>query len=39
LLCLIRSRAVSSCSPPSGLEAVVEWAVDAGRDNPLVIEG
>jgi hypothetical protein len=25
--------------PLSGLEAVAEWAVDAGRDGPLVMGG
>jgi hypothetical protein len=38
-LCLVRSRAADSCAPLSGLEAVAEWAVDAGRDGPLVMGG
>jgi hypothetical protein len=38
-LFLVRSRATVSCAPLSGLGAIVDWAVDTGRDGPLVVGG
>jgi hypothetical protein len=38
-MCLVHSRATCSCASLFGLRAVAEWAVDAGRGDPLVMGG